>query len=240
LLNLCAANVASEKLLWFFSTHSDLNPSYAKSLEPNSNRSTDSTLRRRNVAKSKNLPKKDFNEFPKKSIPIYHKFFNWFLQWSFLLNFALSLFLLFISSNNYPGGEALTVVNKAIKNDFPKWHASQISVYVSNLAAQTGFTRFLQLNQVYYNKEPEFNLNNFLSYNVIYLVLELEDESKYLAKDVSSNQATYRLSANTTDNYDCISHQNITAFDRIDFKQRLINYRTFLNIYRCINNNKAS
>lgn len=151
-----------------------------------------------------------------------------------LLNFLLSMSILYISLNNYPGGEALMTVNKAIKSDPDRRGLERNSVYVSNLAAQTGFTRFLQLENVYYNKEPTFDANQFASYQVIYLVLEVDDERLYLDKIVqsSSNQSTHQLAA-SPNSYECHLHGNITAFDRIDFKERRVNFRTFLNIYKC-------
>ncbi|KAI4851768.1 hypothetical protein E4T44_01927 [Aureobasidium sp. EXF-8845] len=59
---------------------------------------------------------------------------------STLLSFAGSLSLLYISSLNYPGGEALTRLHELM----PSGHQGQSWVYMDNLACQTGVTRFLE------------------------------------------------------------------------------------------------
>jgi len=59
---------------------------------------------------------------------------------STLLSSAGSLGLLYISSLNYPGGEALTRLHEMV----PSSHQSQTWVYMDNLACQTGVTRFLE------------------------------------------------------------------------------------------------
>ena len=142
--------------------------------------------------------------------------------------------MLYLSSNNYPGGEALLNVNKAIKSEAYKWDLNNTSVYVCNLAAQSGFTRFLQLPEVYYNKDNKLVLHKFAAYKLIYLVLEPDEQQLYLGRcNFLSNQSTCQLSVSTTtqSKYECQLLRNITAFDRIiDFK---VNFRTVLNIYKC-------
>jgi alpha-1,6-mannosyltransferase len=59
---------------------------------------------------------------------------------STLLSFAGSLSLLYISSLNYPGGEALTRLHELV----PSVREGQSWVYMDNLACQTGVTRFLE------------------------------------------------------------------------------------------------
>jgi alpha-1,6-mannosyltransferase len=59
---------------------------------------------------------------------------------STLLSFAGSFSLVYISSLNYPGGEALTRLHEIV----PEIQQGQISVYMDNLACQTGVTRFLE------------------------------------------------------------------------------------------------
>jgi alpha-1,6-mannosyltransferase len=59
---------------------------------------------------------------------------------STLLSFAGSFSLVYISSLNYPGGEALTRLHEIV----PEIQQGQIWVYMDNLACQTGVTRFLE------------------------------------------------------------------------------------------------
>jgi alpha-1,6-mannosyltransferase len=63
---------------------------------------------------------------------------------SVLLSFAASTALLAISSLNYPGGEALTVLNSHMA--LPGQHKH---VYSDNLACQTGVTRFLEKHEAF-------------------------------------------------------------------------------------------
>ena len=154
-----------------------------------------------------------------------------------LINAVLSMFSLYISANNYPGGEALRAVNAQILSDVRERNINQVSVYVSDLAAQSGSTRFLELDRVYYNKEPKFVANQFELYELVYLVIEPVDRRLYFdgCTDSLPDQSICQLATNssTTNRFECHWRQNITAFDRIDFKQLRVNFRTFLNIYRC-------
>ncbi|KAG9655579.1 glycosyltransferase family 22 protein, partial [Aureobasidium melanogenum] len=59
---------------------------------------------------------------------------------STLLSFVGSLSLLYVSSLNYPGGEALTRLHEVV----PSGRQGQTWVYMDNLACQTGVTRFLE------------------------------------------------------------------------------------------------
>lgn len=58
---------------------------------------------------------------------------------STLISFAGSLTLLFISSLNYPGGEALVRLHEIADSS-----NATVNVYMGNLACQTGVTRFLE------------------------------------------------------------------------------------------------
>uniref|UniRef100_T1GKD7 Mannosyltransferase n=1 Tax=Megaselia scalaris TaxID=36166 RepID=T1GKD7_MEGSC len=61
------------------------------------------------------------------------------------INILLTIFLLVVSSKNYPGGYAISRLHSAE-------NASLKSVHISNLVAQTGFTRFFQHKDWTYNK----------------------------------------------------------------------------------------
>ena len=142
-------------------------------------------------------------------------------------NVACLVYASLASYNNYPGGEAITIVNHNIrsadllisqeglsqnnqigKGSSKKFKESEIGVYVTNLAAQTGFTRFLQLDGVVYDKSPSldhvanrtiflrkgkgFNkhvTHDFSPLKVVYLVLEKIDV-KFLQSYCVSTKST--------------------------------------------------
>ncbi|RWS31210.1 dol-P-Man:Man(7)GlcNAc(2)-PP-Dol alpha-1:6-mannosyltransferase-like protein [Leptotrombidium deliense] len=74
-------------------------------------------------------------------------------------NVGCTVYASLASWNNYPGGDAILWLNDQIKNnDLKQYRRQDIGVYISNLGAQTGVTRFLQLEGVTYDKSPAFSL----------------------------------------------------------------------------------
>nr|POE49563.1 dol-p-man:man(7)glcnac(2)-pp-dol alpha-1,6-mannosyltransferase [Quercus suber] len=73
---------------------------------------------------------------------LVNKLLSLALMVSILGSFITSIGLLYISSLNYPGGEALHVLHRIAANGSD----TEVSMYLDNLACQTGVTRFQQLN----------------------------------------------------------------------------------------------
>ncbi|XP_026686502.1 probable Dol-P-Man:Man(7)GlcNAc(2)-PP-Dol alpha-1,6-mannosyltransferase [Diaphorina citri] len=64
-----------------------------------------------------------------------------------VINLTITYFLLSISANNYAGGVAISTLHKIEPSD------SSVNVHIDNYAAQTGVSRFTQLNPGWtYNK----------------------------------------------------------------------------------------
>lgn len=100
-------------------------------------------------------------------------------------NFTASFILMRISSNNYPGGLAAISVATSREINSEGVHPA---VYVNNLAAQTGFSRFVQADGVFYSKTPQLDSSSFTkTYNLIYLVLEPYEVLSFLKTNCASS-----------------------------------------------------
>ncbi|XP_022817688.1 dol-P-Man:Man(7)GlcNAc(2)-PP-Dol alpha-1,6-mannosyltransferase [Spodoptera litura] len=101
--------------------------------------------------------------------PIYELMF-WGSVFVILGNIIISLAFILVAMTNYPGGVAITRFHKIMKNE-PFVH-----VHICNLAAQTGVTRFTQINDSWrYNKTESLALGQLQDYTH----LLVEAKSKY-------------------------------------------------------------
>lgn len=75
------------------------------------------------------------------------------------------MFLLLVSSTNYPGGEVITKLHSLER-------LPNQSVHISNLVAQTGFTRFYQNSNWNYNKTEHLVYNEETIQSFDYLLVE--------------------------------------------------------------------
>lgn len=112
----------------------------------------------------------------------------------FLANIFNCFILSSLSSHNYPGGHAalslgmtkelLDKAQQSVKTPDTGLFdpRSDVGVYVNNLAAQTGVSRFVQVNGAYYAKTPHIDRETFKkSYSLIYLMLEPKEVTKFLS-----------------------------------------------------------
>jgi alpha-1,6-mannosyltransferase len=82
---------------------------------------------------------------------IVYRFLSLLLVLSTAVSFATSLGLMYISSLNYPGGEALSLLHQMTADQAK----ANVHVYLDNLACQTGVTRFQQIRPLWVYDKTE-------------------------------------------------------------------------------------
>lgn len=88
-----------------------------------------------------------------------------------LFNCFITMFLLLISRTNYPGGVAMSRLHRIV----PEYENA--TIYIGNLAAQTGVTRFTQLNSEWkYSKNETLKPGDAELHEFGYLLVEARDK----------------------------------------------------------------
>ncbi len=158
------------------------------------------------------------------------------------VNVAATVFMSLSAWHNYPGGEALTWTNRHIlsqQNESFVLPPTKTSVYVCNLAAQTGFTRFLELENVYYDKSPQLMDSHFEDHFLVnYLVMEKSDVNAVQTKcsAESGKEKGNMICQLGGRKRHCKILKPISGFTGIDFsmnKQVSIKTAPMLWVFRC-------
>ncbi|XP_044265784.1 dol-P-Man:Man(7)GlcNAc(2)-PP-Dol alpha-1,6-mannosyltransferase [Tribolium madens] len=144
------------------------------------------------------------------------------------VNVFFTLFLLSISGTNYPGGTAISHLHRLAKDEV------NVSVHISNLAAQTGVSRFTQINPNWTYSKVE---------NVLAGAPEMYEYTHLIAEARSKFSPNLKPYASTHDIIDTIEafHQlsfNYLTIPPIKIKTRPVlfilrrreNYREFLQM----------
>ncbi|XP_061402630.1 probable Dol-P-Man:Man(7)GlcNAc(2)-PP-Dol alpha-1,6-mannosyltransferase, partial [Musca vetustissima] len=102
---------------------------------------------------------------------LWHGFLSLCAGGHLLLNVCVTLFLLIVSGTNYPGGVAITRLHTLEAG------SSNVSVHISNLAAQSGVSRFLQLHDNWnYCKKEQMNYTKEESLEYTHLIVEAKNK----------------------------------------------------------------
>uniref|UniRef100_A0A1A9WC12 Mannosyltransferase n=1 Tax=Glossina brevipalpis TaxID=37001 RepID=A0A1A9WC12_9MUSC len=110
---------------------------------------------------------------------LWHKFMAFCACGHLLLNFIMTLFLLIVSSTNYPGGVALNRLHHL------ETESSNVTVHIANLAAQSGVSRFLQIRQNWrYCKNENMNYTREELNEFTHLLVEAKNKhNSYLREN---------------------------------------------------------
>lgn len=88
-----------------------------------------------------------------------------------LINCIVTMFLLLVSSTNYPGGIAMSRLHRIVPPEV------NVTVHIGNLAAQTGVTRFTQVQDNWqYRKDEDLKPGDHEMHEFDYLLVEAKDK----------------------------------------------------------------
>ncbi|XP_063921341.1 dol-P-Man:Man(7)GlcNAc(2)-PP-Dol alpha-1,6-mannosyltransferase [Zophobas morio] len=145
-----------------------------------------------------------------------------------VVNVLFTLFLLSISGTNYPGGTAISHLHRLAKDDH------NVSVHIANLAAQTGVSRFTQVNPNWtYNKQEHLKPGSPEMFEYTHLITEAKSKfspnlKPYTATHdvIDSVEAFHQISFN----YFSIPPIKIKTRPVLFILKRRDNYKDFLNL----------
>lgn len=141
-----------------------------------------------------------------------------------LLNLVATSVSIYLAFYNYPGGRAIAYVNAHLGNT-----PHSTAVYVTDMAAQSGFTRFLELDNVHYNKAATFVADDFVDYKQIYLILETGEHRRYLG--LCNRRLQCPLELSPTIRKVCTKIKTIVATKQYGWQG--IKIEPALNIFQC-------
>ncbi|XP_011634789.1 uncharacterized protein MG328 isoform X2 [Pogonomyrmex barbatus] len=149
-----------------------------------------------------------------------------------VLNIIFSLFLLYISGFNYPGGLAITKLHRLERNSI-----KPVYVHIDVLTAQTGVSRFTQINASWiYSKQENFAIDDPEMLQFTHLLME--------AKNKNSNIKFYLKTYDIIDSIEGYSHitlnRDILPPIRIKMKPSIFIMKRKLNIKYKLNNKTIS
>ncbi|XP_053597598.1 dol-P-Man:Man(7)GlcNAc(2)-PP-Dol alpha-1,6-mannosyltransferase [Microplitis demolitor] len=95
----------------------------------------------------------------------------------FILNAAFTMFLLCVSSSNYPGGRAITRLHQ-LEKDTP-----YVNVHIDTFTAQTGVSRFTQINPDWrYSKQENLTYDDPDILQFTHLFIEAKSKTLFINK----------------------------------------------------------
>ncbi|XP_050297054.1 probable Dol-P-Man:Man(7)GlcNAc(2)-PP-Dol alpha-1,6-mannosyltransferase [Anthonomus grandis grandis] len=117
------------------------------------------------------------------------------------VNVMFTLFLLSVSGTNYPGGTAISHLHRLARNE------PHVHVHIANLAAQTGISRFAQLNSSWiYDKSENIKTTDLQIFKFTHLIEE--GKSKF-ASNLKVLAATHDI-IDTIESFHQISFNYLT------------------------------
>ncbi|KAK0182522.1 hypothetical protein PV327_000657 [Microctonus hyperodae] len=155
---------------------------------------------------------------------LYHALIALIIIGHLVLNAIFSMFLLCVSSSNYPGGVAITRLHR-LERDIK----CPIYVHIDTLSAQTGVSRFTQINSTWrYSKEENITYDDPKILQFTHLLVEAN--SKY-----SSAIKPYLMNYDIIDSVDGFSHitwnYNVLPPIKIRTKPMIFIMRRKKNVY---------
>lgn len=101
---------------------------------------------------------------------IYHRLCLLFCGFHLIGNVVMTLFLLLVSRINYPGGVAMSRLHRLVDAQ------QNVSVHIGDLAAQSGVSRFTELNPNWSYYKEDYTPAEILSRNYSHLLVEAKSK----------------------------------------------------------------